>query len=207
MESHGVGAAALGGPFNRPSLRAITGSNNKVVADLIISWHPHLKHRRDEIAAAYEENIFDALKTEITGLIPGAMDWVLRAKAAGLKTAIGSSSSDRMVFHVAETLGLALHMDTIVTGDMVARGKPYPDIYLLCCRNLGLKPEECLIIEDSANGLRSGRAAGTRCAAFQGTNRYGIDLSDCDFSFGAFTQEAWEAHVAPLIIPGGGQVR
>jgi HAD superfamily hydrolase (TIGR01509 family) len=189
----------LGIPFNDDVVKAVTGSNNQVVADLIVSWHPHLKPRRDEIAAAYEDNIFNALKAEVTGLIPGAMDWILKAKAAGLGVAIGSSSSTRMVFHVAETMGLVPLMDTIVTGDMVSRGKPSPEIYLLCCQNLGLEPAECLIIEDSMNGLRSGRAAGTVCAAFEGTNRFGIDLSGCDFSFDAFTEEAWEKHILSLL--------
>jgi HAD superfamily hydrolase (TIGR01509 family) len=190
----------LGIPFGEDEVRAITGSNNEVVADLIVSWHPRLKPRRDEIAALYEDSIYTALKAEVAGLIPGAMAWVLKAKAAGLKVAIGSSSSARMVFHIAESLGLAPLMDTIVTGDMVSRGKPSPEIYLRCCENLGLRPEACVVIEDSANGLRSGRAAGTRCAAFHGTNRFGIDLSDCDFSFDAFTDEAWERHIAPLMV-------
>ena len=191
--------ARLGIPFGDRELAAITGANNRVVANLIITWHPHLKESFEELAAAYEDGLFDVLKTDVTQLIPGAMDWILRAKAAGLRVAIGSSSSDRMVFHVAETFGLTPLMDTIVTGEMVPRGKPHPDIYNKVCENLGLRPGQCLIIEDSTNGLKSGRASGTRCAAFHGTNRHGLDLSDCDFAFDAFTEAAWTEHVLPLI--------
>lgn len=183
--------AVLGIPFGAPEIAAMTGANNIVNANLITSWHPHLAPRRDEIAAMYETCLFEALCTEVTALIPGAMTWILRAKEAGIKLAIGSSSSNRMVYHVADSFGLTPLMDAIVTGEMVIRGKPNPDIYLRACEELGLPPGDCVIIEDSPNGLRSGRAAGTLCAAFHGTNRNGLDLSDCDLSFDAYTDEAW----------------
>ncbi|MCL1805792.1 MAG: HAD family phosphatase [Clostridiales bacterium] len=183
--------AGLGVPFGAREIAAMTGANNIVIANLITTWHPHLAPRRDEIAAAYEAGLYDALRDEVAGLIPGAMTWVLRAKEAGIKLAIGSSSSNRMVYHVADTFGLTPLMDTIVTGEMVKRGKPNPDIYLRVCEELGLPPGDCVVIEDSPNGLKAGRAAGALCAAFHGTNRSGLDLSSCDMSFDAYTDEAW----------------
>jgi HAD superfamily hydrolase (TIGR01509 family) len=183
--------AELGIPFGEKEIAAMTGANNLVIAGLIVGWHPRLAPRQAEIAAQYEACLYDALCAEVTGLIPGAMAWIERAKAAGMKVCIGSSSSNRMVYHVADAFGLTPLMDAIVTGEMIARGKPHPDIYLRACEDIGLAPEECVVIEDSVNGLKSGRAAGARCAAFHGTNRHGLDLSDCDMSFDAYTDEAW----------------
>src|SRR5690606_7262151 len=48
----------------------------------------------------------------------------------------------------------------VVSSDEVARGKPAPDVYLEAARRLGARPERCVAIEDSANGLRSAAAAG-----------------------------------------------
>jgi len=182
----------LGIPYGVREITAVTGANNIIVADAIISWYPHLASRHEEIAAMYEDTLYGGLCAEASGLIPGVTDWIRRAKENGLKVAIGSSSSNRMVYFVADTYGLTPLMDSIVTGEMVKKGKPFPDIYLRVCEELGLQPDDCIIIEDSVNGLMAGRRAGTLCAAFHGTNRHGMDLSDCDMAFDAYTDEAWE---------------
>ena len=184
--------AMLGLPYGEKEIAAMTGANSYVIAGLIAGWHPHMEARREEVARLYEEGLYKALLTDVQGLIPGVMAWVERAKAAGLKLAIGSSSSNRMVYHVADSFGLTPLMDAIVTGEMVKRGKPYPDIYLRACLEISLPPGDCVVIEDSVNGLKSGRAAGAYCAAFHGTNRNGFDLSGCDMAFDAYTDEAWD---------------
>jgi len=184
--------ASLGIPYGAEEIAAMTGANNIVIANYIVSRYPQLAPRREEIAGLYEDSLYDALLTGVTGLIPGAYEWIERVKKTGLKAAIGSSSSDRMVFHVADVFGLRPLMDTIVTGEMVKRGKPNPDIYLRVCAELDLPPGDCVVVEDSPNGLKAGRAAGMICAAFHGTNRLGLDLSECDLAFDAYTDEAWE---------------
>ena len=50
----------------------------------------------------------------------------------------------------------------VITGEMVARGKPSPEIYQLACKKLGLRPEDALALEDSYNGIRSACEAGTK---------------------------------------------
>ncbi len=52
------------------------------------------------------------------------------------------------------------HFATIVNGSMVSRGKPDPEGYLLAAERLGVKPERCVVVEDSLQGIRAGRAAG-----------------------------------------------
>lgn len=52
------------------------------------------------------------------------------------------------------------YFDKLVFGDMVANGKPAPDIYLKACEELGTKPEETIAVEDSINGIRSAGTAG-----------------------------------------------
>jgi beta-phosphoglucomutase len=55
--------------------------------------------------------------------------------------------------------------DVIVTGDIVKRGKPHPEPFLKAARNLGLKPSECLVIENAPLGVASAKAAGMFCVA------------------------------------------
>ncbi len=62
-----------------------------------------------------------------------------------------------------KSLGLYDRFSSVVTGDQVKRGKPDPEIYLKAANNLGATPEQCVVLEDSENGIRAANAAGT-CA-------------------------------------------
>ena len=54
------------------------------------------------------------------------------------------------------------YFDEVVSARMVKNGKPAPDIYLFAAEKLGLKPEECMALEDSQNGIRSANTAGCK---------------------------------------------
>lgn len=73
---------------------------------------------------------------------------------------LASSTRSATVLKHLEQAGFSEYFSTVVTGDMVEHSKPQPDIYLLACRELGVKPEEAYAIEDSPNGIRSAHAAG-----------------------------------------------
>ena len=55
--------------------------------------------------------------------------------------------------------GVIDFFETRTTGEMVEHSKPNPEIYLMACKSIGMKPEECIAIEDSLNGIRSAHAA------------------------------------------------
>lgn len=80
------------------------------------------------------------------------------------KYTIGLASSTRYeaVLHHLEQAGIREYFSVIVAGDMVEHSKPRPDIYLLACEKLGVKPEEAYAIEDSPNGIRSAHSAGMK---------------------------------------------
>ena len=66
---------------------------------------------------------------------------------------------------VLQILHLRKKFDFIATRDDVALGKPDPEIYTLVARELGVSADECLVIEDSATGIKAALAAGMRCIA------------------------------------------
>lgn len=74
--------------------------------------------------------------------------------------AIASSSHPDLIRAAVAALGLGVTIETLVSSDHVATGKPAPDVYLLAAARLGVPPARCLVVEDSVNGARAGRAAG-----------------------------------------------
>ena len=71
-----------------------------------------------------------------------------------------SSSLDRLVLCL-DILGLTKEFgDFVFSAEMVARGKPFPDVFLLAAERMKVNPLDCIVIEDSPNGVRAGVAAG-----------------------------------------------
>ena len=78
------------------------------------------------------------------------------------RIALATSTKKDIVVEELRDAGILGYFDEIVTGDMVARSKPAPDIYLLACEKIGVSPERAYAIEDSFNGIRAAAAGKLR---------------------------------------------
>lgn len=92
----------------------------------------------------------------------GVMEILRFLKENGYKIGLASSTSKRGVLGHVNRAGITDFFEVIVGGDMVEHSKPKPDIYVLACQQLGVKPENAIAIEDSPNGIRSAYAAGLK---------------------------------------------
>ena len=101
-------------------------------------------------------------------LLDGAVAAV-EGLAREFRLAVASSSNRPLIEAVLAAAGISSLFEVTVSSEEVARGKPAPDVYLEAARRLGLAPEQCAAIEDSANGIRSAHAAGTRVVAIPNT--------------------------------------
>ena len=97
-------------------------------------------------------------------LMPGAVAAVERL-AARWPLGLASSSNREVIDTVLELAGFAHLFRATVSSEEVEHGKPAPDVYLEAARRLGVDPTSCAAVEDSANGIRSARAAGMRVIA------------------------------------------
>jgi HAD superfamily hydrolase (TIGR01509 family) len=99
--------------------------------------------------------------------MPGAIDLVTRLhdRREAIKMAVATSGTPEKVgFSLAET-GLARFFDVVVSASEVARGKPHPDLFLRAAERLSVEPRACIVVEDSAPGVRAARAAGMTAIA------------------------------------------
>lgn len=122
-------------------------------------WHDLDERRQEEIVRDLAEE----------GPMPGAVALLDRLIAAGIPRAVVSSSSHHWVDGWLERLGLTSKFDAVVCRGDAPRIKPAPDLYLEGARRLGLDPVDCLVIEDSLNGVKSAIAAG--CSVWAVPNR------------------------------------
>ena len=90
----------------------------------------------------------------------------VRALSRSLPLAVASSSNRPLIDAVLEAAGIAPCFAATVSSEEVARGKPSPDVYLEAARRLGIEPDRCAAVEDSANGIRAAHAAEMRVIAY-----------------------------------------
>lgn len=83
-------------------------------------------------------------------------------KNAGVKLAVASSATISNIDFVLNNLSLKSMFDTIVDGPRVSKPKPNPQIFLKAADDLGVKPEHCIVFEDSLSGIKAANAAGMK---------------------------------------------
>lgn len=125
---------------------------------------------------------------EHEGLLPGAEELMDDAAALGLPMAVASSSSRRWVEGWLRRLGIFERLKgTFCRTDGYAV-KPAPDLFLAALACLGVPKEECLVLEDSRNGIEAACRAGLRCVAVPNRVTAGSDFSAASCSAGSLSE-------------------
>ena len=127
----------------------------------------------DEVVAEYgldrlnreKEEVYREMYRPNIKPIAGIIELLKSAKEAGVKCAIGSSGCRENVEFIIEGLGIADYIDASISGSDVTHGKPHPEIFTKAHEALGLKAEECIVVEDAVNGIIAALAAGCKCIA------------------------------------------
>ena len=147
----------LGGPWNLDVKAACVGRRIDEACSILVriagsSVPP------DEVADRLLARMAALFRADLP-VLPGAVELVDALRAAGVRTALVSSSYRLLVDAALESLG-EHRFDVTVAGDEVALAKPAPEPYETAARALGADPAACVVLEDSGAGCASGRAAG-----------------------------------------------
>jgi len=105
------------------------------------------------------EIFIELIKEGALPLRPGIKRMMKEAMNRGIKVGICTTSNERAAHAVAYEILKDIKFDFVLAGDVVKKKKPDPEIYLLALKKSGLKAEECIVVEDSHNGLLAAKAA------------------------------------------------
>ncbi len=108
-------------------------------------------------------------------------------KKKGYKLAVASSTQLPLVERVMRENGIIEQFEILVSGNQFEKSKPDPEIYLYTAAKLGVKPEECLAVEDSTFGVLAGHRAGMTVAALK-DDRFQFDQSPADYRMDRLTE-------------------
>ena len=122
---------------------------------------------REELIAGKTELYLQLIKDNLR-VYPGVVS-LINVLSKTFVLALTTSSTIAEAQTVIQLLNLEDKFKVVVTSEDVVYGKPHPEPYLLTAKKLGVSSKECLVIEDSENGVKSAKAAGMFCVAIPNT--------------------------------------
>lgn len=119
------------------------------------------------------------LQTDLVPM-PGLED-ILRVFHPRIKLAVATGAPREFLDIVVDSLNIRGKFEVLTSSDEIGRGKPDPEIYIKTCRRLGVGTAQCVVLEDSANGVLAGKAAGCYVIAVPSEYTRGQDFGTADF--------------------------
>ncbi|UCF95874.1 MAG: HAD-IA family hydrolase [Spirochaetaceae bacterium] len=154
--------------------------------------HLHEKGFGKPVAADEEEELIKSLHKRKTDLFieliesgslplrPGIRRFMKEVNDLGLVMGICTTSNERAATAIAYNILSDIRFDFVLAGDVVKKKKPDPEIYLLALEKCGLRAKECIVIEDSHNGVKAAKAAGMFVVATTNPYTEREDLGQAD---------------------------
>ena len=120
--------------------------------------------------AGEKEKLYQNLYQGNIEIADGLERLLISLTEKGVKLGIATSAPSTNVDFVLGNTRLHIYFDVVVDSSMIKRGKPDPEIYLTAAEEMGLAPEECIVVEDSVAGVKAGKAAGMMVVAITTTS-------------------------------------
>ena len=145
-------------PITLERFKDTTGLRIYEVTDHWALHYPWEGKKPKEVADEILDDIIASSK-ESANVLKGVEASLKLLKKHNYKVGLASSSPGHMIHALTDHFGLTKYFDEITSADAVALGKPHPAVFLHCAMLLGAAPNECLVLEDSVNGMIAGKAA------------------------------------------------
>lgn len=173
----------LGINFSKEEFCSFAGKQIDITAEELIKKY-NLPITKGKLVLQRRKSAVEIFKNSAVKLMPYAAKAVnYLARKNEIKLGLASGGIKKIVAVKLKKANLYTFFPTVVAGDEVKIGKPYPDIYLLAAKKLKLKPRECLALEDTQYGVESAKSAGLFCFAIPGEYSIKQDFSKADKTF------------------------
>ncbi|SDC46201.1 HAD family hydrolase [Paenibacillus polymyxa] len=145
----------------------------------------------EEIFAYHQHNVMQTMLAHpnLTAM-PSVERWLSWLHEQHVPIAVASSSPRALIDLIMDKTGLGQYFEVRMTGEEVTNGKPAPDIFLTTAEMIGASPSNCLVIEDSRNGVQAAKSAGMRCIGYRNPGSGNQDLSKADLQISSY-DELW----------------
>lgn len=156
-------AGQLGIPFTRKDNERLKGISRMDSLEILLNIGRRKLGQEESRRYCEEKNniyLRYIRKMGKDGLLPGVLDFLHEAKRMKYLLALGSASQNAEL--ILERLELTACFDAVIDGTKISRAKPDPEVFVKGASALGVEPEECIVFEDSAAGIRAAHAGGMK---------------------------------------------
>ncbi len=179
---------SLGIIVDRVQHETFVGTTSKTMWTIIKKTH-NLPYTVSELILKGHSGFLDYLENQKSlKPIQGILELLNRSIDAGFILALASSSPHRLINYILSKCNIDKYFPVRVSGDDVNHGKPDPEIFLKAAELTGVKPKDCLVIEDSANGIDASVRAGMKCVGYRNPGSGNQDLRAADLILNSFSE-------------------
>ena len=140
------------------------GLREEEAVEYWFSKYPWQGAPKQEVLSDIIQEVVHLIKTQAK-LMEGANEVIGLFSSQNIPMAVASSSEMVIIEAALEKFSIKDRMKVICSAENVTQGKPHPDIYLTTAKELEVNPNECLVFEDSINGVLAAKAAKMKCVA------------------------------------------
>lgn len=160
----------LGLQLDDELLRQVMGFR---LSEVVLHWYNYQpwKEKNFEAVEADVLATVQQLISENANALPGVEQTLQLCKANGYKIALASSSAMSLINVVVDKLNIRHYFDLLVSAEFEPYGKPHPSVFLTTAAKLKVEPTECLVFEDSVNGMVAAKAARMQCIVVPETEK------------------------------------
>lgn len=171
---------------------SFTGASTKKVCNTLIEKF-QLKRNHEDLSAIKRVYFKDYFYNDADfNLIPGVKKLIENYYENGVKLVLASSASMTTIDMVFEKFDLAKYFIGKISGADLKESKPHPEIFLLAAEIANEPKENCMIIEDSTNGITAAHTAGIFCTAYQSEHSSGQNYEKANLVISDFSEIEFE---------------
>ena len=172
--------AHFGIPFNEADLARYMGRTSGVLFRETLGKYGRTDIKPEDMAAYKHAHYLEILQSGEIAPVAGGVKLIKSLHEAGILLALATSSNVRVMNTVLDGFGIRKYFSSILSGGELPESKPNPAIYQISAKRLGVAPEDCLVIEDTTNGILAAKRAGMYCVAYRNPNSGRQDLREAD---------------------------
>lgn len=172
--------AHFGIPFAEADLARYMGRTSGAIFRETLAACDRQDIKPEEMAAYKQAHYLEVLERGEIAPVPGSVELIKALHQAGIPLGLATSSNVRVMNTVLDIFCIRPYFTSILSGGELPESKPHPAIYLLSAQRLGVESQDCVVLEDTTNGIMAAKGAGMYCIAYRNPHSGQQDLTLAD---------------------------
>lgn len=166
--------------FNEEDLVQYMGRTSGAIFGEVLAKRQRTDIQPEDLVQYKHDHYLEVLRSGTIEPVPGTVELIHSLQSEGIPLALATSSWPVVMHTVLDQFGIRDCFQSVLSGGDLPASKPDPAIYRISAERLGVEPAQCMVLEDTENGIMAAKNAGMYCIAFHNPHSGEQDLSLAD---------------------------